>query len=112
MAFTIKRGDTAPALRATLKRSDGEPVDLSTVDSMEFSLEDGLRGLLIQDDLDGSLSIINESEGLVQYSWEPGDTDAIGQKRAEFTIEFQSGDVETFPNNGFIVISVQQNIDE
>ena len=112
MAFTIKRGDTAPALRATLQRSDGEPVDLSKVDSVEFSLEDGLRGQLIRDDLSGGVSIINASEGLVQYSWEPGDTETIGQKRAEFTLEFQSGEVETFPNNGFIIISIQESIEE
>jgi hypothetical protein len=108
MAFTIKQGDTAPALRVTLQRSNGNPVDLSTVDSVEFSLEDGDNEQIIQDDLSGAVSIINASEGLLQYSWEPGDTDTIGQKRAEFTLEFQSGEIETFPNSGFIIISIQE----
>jgi hypothetical protein len=108
MAFTIKQGDTAPALRVTLQRSNGNPVDLSTVDSVEFSLEDGDNEQIIQDDLSGAVSIINASEGLLQYSWEPGDTDIIGQKRAEFTLEFQSGEIETFPNSGFIIISIQE----
>lgn len=111
MTFTIKQGDTAPALKATLKRGDGEPVDLTAATNIRFLLEDGLRGVLIEDDLSGNVSLVNAPKGVVQYTWDEDDTKTTGQKQAEFVVDFDSGKTETFPNNDYIYITIQNRID-
>lgn len=112
MTFTLKQGDTAPALKATLKRGGGEPVDLTAASNITFLLEDGLRGVLIEDDLDGNVSLVNAPEGVVQYNWQDEDTDTTGQKQAEFIVDFESGKSETFPNSDYIYVSIQPRIDK
>lgn len=111
MTFTIKQGDTAPALKATLKRGDGNPADLTAATNVSFVLEDGLRGVLINDDLSGNVSLVNAPNGVVQYSWKESDTEITGQKQAEFVVDFESGKTETFPNNGYIYITIQNRIE-
>lgn len=112
MTFTIKQGDTAPALKATLKRGDGDVVDLSGVENIEFYLEDALQGVIVEDDLSGNVSIVSASDGLIQYAWQDGDTDITGQKQAEFLVTFNSGDTETFPNNDYLYITIQTRLSE
>jgi len=112
MTFTIKEGDTAPALKATLKRGDGDVVDLTGVQNIEFYLEDALEGIIVEDDLSGNVSIVSASDGLIQYAWQDGDTDITGQKQAEFSVTFPSGDTETFPNSEYLYITVQNRLSE
>jgi hypothetical protein len=110
MTFTIKQGDTAPALRATLKRGDGAVVDLTAAEKVQFLLEDESENVLVDDDLSGNVSLVNAPQGVVQYSWKDGETDSTGQKNGEFIVVFESGKKETFPNRNYIYITIEDRI--
>lgn len=110
MAFTIKQGDTAPALRVQLLNANEEPINLETAQNVRLLIEDGRENVFVDEDLDGGVSILNASEARVQYSWSEQDTSEEGQKQASFIVTFDSGETETFPNKGYIYISVEDTI--
>lgn len=95
--FTIKRGDTAPALRYTLVP---ETVDLTGA-SVVFVLERGARM---------PARIITASPPVVQYDWQPGDTEHVGVRRAEFEVTYSDGAIETWPNAGYLLINVVEDL--
>lgn len=108
--FTIKRGDTSPALSATLVDPDGSPADLTLADRVEFRMNAPYKDELITGDTDGNVSYLNKSEGRVQYNWQSGDTANAGQKEAEFVVEYSNGNTRTYPNDGFFYINVEEDI--
>ena len=110
--FTIKRGDTSPALSATLLDPDGEPADLSLAERVEFRMNAPYDDELITGSTDDNVSYLNKGEGRVQYDWQPGDTDTVGQKEAEFVVEYSNGNIRTYPNDGFFYINIEQDIEE
>lgn len=95
--FTIKRGDTAPALRYALLP---ETVDLTGA-SVVFVLDGGGR-LPAQ--------IVTPSPPVVQYDWQPGDTDRAGLRRAEFEVTYSDGAIETWPNAGYLLINIIEDL--
>ena len=95
--FYIKRGDTAPALRFALLP---ETVDLTGA-NVVFVM-DGLGRLPAQ--------IITASPPVVEYDWQPGDTDQAGLRRAEFEVTYSDGAVETFPNGGYLLVQISEDL--
>jgi hypothetical protein len=67
---------------------------------------------LITGTTENNVSILDENEGRVQYDWQPGDTDEVGQKEAEFVVTFNNGKTRTYPNDGFFYINIEQDIEE
>lgn len=111
MTFKIKKGDTSPALRAELVNPDGSSAALSLAEKVEFFFNDPKKDFKVSDDLSGGVSILNESEGTVQYQWSDTDTDKVGQKEAEFVVTFENGKVQSYPNTGFIYIQVFEDVE-
>lgn len=95
--FTIKRGDTAPALRYALLP---ETVDLTGA-SVVFVM-DGLGRLPAR--------VIEARPAVVQYDWQPGDTDRPGLHRAEFEATYSDGRIETFPNGGYLLVQIAEDL--
>ena len=95
--FTIYRGDTSPALRFALFPGT---VDLTGA-SVVFVMDGGARL---------PARIITASPPVVQYDWQPGDTDRAGVRRAEFEVTYSDGSVETFPNAGYLLVSVVEDL--
>ncbi len=95
--FTLKRGDTAPALRYALLP---ETVDLTGA-SVVFVLDGGERL---------PARIITANPPVVQYDWQPGDTDRAGVRRAEFEVTYPDGAIETWPNAGYLLVSVVEDL--
>lgn len=105
--FSIKKGDTSPSLEAQLLDENNEPRTLTNVASVRFHMED------IDDEsvvIDATGSVLNANEGKVVYHWNSGDTDNAGRYDAEFEVEYDNGNVETFPNSGFIDIVITDDI--
>lgn len=103
---TFKEGDLGDELEATLKDADGA-IDLSAVDKVDFVMENRSGDKV----LDEQVSIVNGSEGKIQYQWSPGDpVEEPGVYRVEFRITDSVGDTETVPNDGFNVIEVEEEI--
>lgn len=97
--FTIKRGDTLPKISAVLSDKDG-PVDLTGA---------SVR-LIVPPIVDASATIVDADAGSVEYQWQAGDTETRGVYKAEFQVTFPSGDILTFPNDGFITVQIDSDL--
>lgn len=106
MAFTIKQGDTSPAILATLDDADGNAVDITGA-----SVRLHLRSYgSAQTYLDVAATIVTPASGLVRYQWSEGDTDTPGVYEAEFEVTYDGGAVETFPNANYRIIEIVRQI--
>lgn len=114
MAFTIKRGDTKPALRVQIEDENNKPINLSNVSKVRFiadtDTDTETSPVIDKNDSDPPLEIIDAEKGIVQYNWKEGDTDEAEGLLTEFEIEYNDGTVETFPNSGYILINIQPDI--
>ena len=97
--FYIKQGDTKPSLSAQLL-SDGSAVDLTGA-TVKFHM-----GTII----DATATIVDAATGNVRYDWVTADTETAGLFRAEFEVTFSDGTVETFPNDGYLLINIIEEV--
>lgn len=104
--FYIKKNDTSPSIRATLKNGSG-----SSVDVQDSTVRFHMRKLgSTQTVIDEAATLINASGGVVQYNWSANDTDTVGSYQAEFEVTYTDGTIETFPNSGYIRIDIVSDI--
>lgn len=101
--FNIKRGDTSPAIRYALTTSDTNLAGAS----VRFQMQTRTSKETV---IDRPASIVTSSPPVVEYEWQPGDTDNAELHEAEFRVEFSDGTVETFPNSGFINVRVNADV--
>lgn len=103
LKFTIKRGDTSPALRFALLP---ENVSLAGA-TVRFQMRS--RGGATVIDLPAEILTVFEP-AVVAHLWAPGETDTPGRYEAEFRVTYLDGTVETFPNLGFIEVFVTEDV--
>lgn len=101
----LKRGDTRTAIKATLRDTSGNVVNLSEC-SVRFTMAD-LRG---QVKIDREVLIHDAPNGVVWAVLEAAEVDVAGVYRGEFEVTWQDGRVETYPNDGYISILIQQDL--
>lgn len=101
--FTIKRGDTSPALRYAL---DPASVDLTGA-TVVFQWR-----LWKSATAQSRAATIVTATGTptVQHTWQAGDTDVAGIYEGEFRVTYAGGAIETFPNAGFIGIRIEEDV--
>lgn len=99
--FTIKSGDTLPKLTATLVGEDGSAIDLSDAESVEFKMRQAGKTDPI---ITSAATIVDAMAGIVEYAWEPADTERIGKFEAEFRVNFPGDLTQSFPNYKYITI--------
>lgn len=100
--FQIKRGDTSPGIKYALI-----PANITLAGAtVRFQMENSARQTVI----DAVATIDQATPPIVSYAWQSGDTDTVGNYSAEFRVEYADGSVETFPNCGFIAISVCRDV--
>lgn len=104
--FTIKQNDTSPALKIQCIDSSGTAIDITNA-SVEFHMINDSDDTEKINSSSGT-SITDASNGYVQYEWSDGDTDTVGQYKAEFQVTYDDGTIETFPNNGFITVDIHK----
>lgn len=102
LKFFIKQNDTSPALRATLKDSNGNIQNISGA-TITFQMRSASSSTY---KINGSASIADAGGGVVEYEWQSGDTDTAGFYQAEFEVTYFDGKKETFPNVGNIYVEV------
>lgn len=103
--ITIKRGDTRNAIKAILKDSSGNPVNLENC-HVKFHMAQLNRPAVIS----RAAHIENAAAGEVWVVWAPGETDVAGIYRAEFEVTYDDGRRETFPNDGYISIQILNDL--
>ena len=107
-SFTIKRGDTGPALEVTLLDSDGTALDISGNLGVQFQMKerqyagDGAVALKV----DAAATVVNASGGVVKYSWTSADTNEVGEFVGEFVVTAGDGTIRTVPSPSFITVRV------
>jgi hypothetical protein len=103
-----RQGDTASDFTETLRDETGDAVDIggASVHLTMTSIRGGAPAIdASMDNLqsgDGS----DGSKGVVSYTPQPGDTDVPGDYLAAITVTYTGGAVETFPNSGYILITI------
>lgn len=114
--FEIKRGDSWRPLEAVLLGPDG-PIDLTGADRIRLRLRSSAVTVLT-----GDIDIVDAAAGKVSYQWQRpegdpeaggqhGDLDFDGSYRAEFEIEWNTGDLQTVPNNDYFSVVVYPDLD-
>lgn len=100
--FNLKRGNLLPALNATLKYSDGTIINLTGATVKFFMRPKGSSTVIVN----ASCSVVSATAGTVQYNWQAGETDTVGNYEGEFQITFGSGSKLSVPNNALIQIFI------
>jgi len=103
---TFKENDVGDTLTAQLKDEDG-PIDLSGASEVRIIMRqaDG------QKTLDAQMSLTNATNGEVEYQWSSGDPiETKGVYEAEFKIIDGLGETETVPNNGYVSIKIEEEL--
>lgn len=110
--FTIKRGDRLPTIVATLYDAAGAAVNLTST-TVVFLMTDVTADMgstpkvsaVATPDADQTTN-----RGRCEYAWATDDTDTAGRYRGEFEVTFSSGKKETFPNRGYLLIAVVEDL--
>lgn len=111
MTFTIKRGDTSPAIAYRLIGADGLAKDISGYNDVEFYMrETEDLNVVVQGNVAGNVEVTDAANGEVKYDWQAGDTDLAGSYQAEWQVTYGDGSVETFPNNSYIEVEIVEDI--
>lgn len=101
--FFIKTGDTSPIIQYALL-----PVTVVlTGATVKFQMRTK-GGAIVTD----ATAVIITATGTptVEYSWQAADTATAGLYEAEFRVTYANGKIGTFPNNGFILINISEDI--
>lgn len=101
--FTIKTGDTAPAIVGTLKDATLAVVNLTAANAVRFIMKNKATGVKV---IDQPAVFTNAAGGVVTYQWQTGDTNTVATYTAEFEIAWSDGTFESFPNSKYIVVRV------
>lgn len=102
--FTIKQGDTTPAIKYDLEPQD----TILTGATARFLMRPAGGGATV---LDASAQILSPADPpTLGYAWQAGDTDLNGVFDAEFKVTNADGTVGTYPNRGFLQIHIGDDI--
>lgn len=106
MTFYIKQNDTGPSMLATLQDASGNAIDL-TAGNVRFHLRP-INSSTAK--VDEAATIVTADAGIVRYDWQASDTDTIGSYQAEFEVTYADASIETFPNDGYILVEIISDI--
>lgn len=101
--FKIKRKNTSPNIKY-----DVFPRSLIlTGATIRFKMKNA-RGETV---LDAPGVVLTPTENpSIGYEWQDGDTDAIGDYKAEFDVHLADGGLVTIPNDHFLIVSIGPNV--
>lgn len=105
--FIIAKGDLLPSISATLIDDFDTPANLTgcTVEFIMSTVNDFATPML-----DATAVVVNAATGAVRYDWTGTDTSVTGNYVARWRVtNTSSGKKMTFPNIGFISITISDN---
>lgn len=105
--FDIKQNDRRPYLEIAFEDSTGTAVDLTGVLGVYFSMRAIGGSVKVNRQ---SCTVTSAADGEAEYRWASGDTDTSGVYEGEFEIEWTSGVYETHPTDGYIKVTVHDDI--
>jgi hypothetical protein len=104
--FTIKQGSTSPVFNTAILDSYGNRLDLTGATVMfVMRLLSGLNPTT-----NAAATILDAPAGMVSYPFTTSDTSGPGLYMAEFVVTLPGGAVYTYPNDGYLEISIEVNM--
>ncbi len=111
--FSIKTGDTSSAVYATLEDASGDAVSILGA-SVRFKMGPLSGGTLAvaatATNAQVGAGTADGSTGNVIYSWGTSDLSTADWYRAEWEVTFSNGSIETFPNDGYMIVAVRSDL--
>lgn len=107
LTHIIKQHSELPKLSLVLADEDGDPVDVSDVSSITFSMH------LIGDSTtsaSGNVTVVDGEAGEVEYAFIAADTQIAGQYLATVKATFPTSQDHVFPYNGYYLIQVDPDL--
>jgi hypothetical protein len=108
--WTVKRRDTGPFIADTLLDSSGAPVNVTGARGKFHMATWDLSTVLINAAITGPSGGALDTTGQFEYHWASADTLANGVFLAEVEITYADGTIETFPNGGHAVVSIEADL--
>lgn len=106
--FSIKKGNTLPRLKSTLRYNNGQPVVLTGAQLLEFIYKPARSEAPA---VVRTGTILNYLQGEVEYEWTPADTAVPGNYVAEWRVTFAGGGQLSVPNDEtFITFTVNPGL--
>lgn len=103
--MTWKRGDTGPVTATLLDRA-GTAVNLTGA-TVKFLLRNAAGGPLT---IDREIDVDTPASGVVSIDRTTTDTATAGHFRGEFEVTYSGGDVETFPEVGYLDVMIHGDL--
>jgi hypothetical protein len=103
--FLLRQGDTTSAITAILEDEAGTPVDIEGA-TIVFRMTPIEGGATKVDAAASNNQGADVNIGAVSYTWAAADTDTAGLFLAEWIVTFTSGDVQSYPNDGYLHVRV------
>ncbi len=111
--FSAKVGDTASAVYATLEDDTGTAVDIQAA-SVRFKMGPLSGGTLTvaanATNAQVGAGTVDGSTGNVVYNWATSDLSVADWYRAEWEVTYSNGSIQSFPNAGFMLVAVRDDL--
>jgi len=106
--WPIKQHATGPSLRVQIRdETTGLPVDLTGASAVAH-LYDASGGAALWT---GHAVVVEDpAEGILRLDWASGDLDTAGTHPLEFEVTLASGEIETYPQDGYIYLQIRQDL--
>lgn len=107
--LSVKVGDSFPPLRATLRDSSGEPIDLSDpgISAVEIHADHKESGTAT---INSTPTIVDAPAGEVEYTLNQTETVLEGRHLIEFVIKYTDGRQRTVPQSGYYYLDVDESV--
>lgn len=105
--FYIKQNDTRPELDVFLRDDKDRTINVTGA-TVKFNMRNASDNT-VKVNL-GSVTTVSSTAGRVKYSFSSADTDTAGNFDGEFQVTFVGGQVETFPNDGYIKVIITDDV--
>jgi hypothetical protein len=109
LVHTIKQGDLRPSIKTplgTLQDDGSISPDNLTGCTVVLNATLGNQKIIT----DAPVTIVDAANGQVQYDFQSGNTNQVGDLQAEFKVTDSLGRPERYPNNGNFVIKVYRQV--
>ena len=105
--FYIKQNDTRPELDVFLRDDKDRSINVTGA-TVKFNMRNSADTTVKIDT--GSVTTVSSTAGRVKYSFTAANTDTAGNFEGEFQVTFVGGQVETFPNDGYIKVIITDDV--